>query len=91
MPLTRKELSDMGHGVQRFSATFEAYLDVLSVAEYRADYLQHQILAMSYESHVHSKIVTRLIVLLSELFTMPVYAVHDSNRPLFTTATDRCT
>lgn len=82
-PLTRQDLAAVGTGLVRFPAGFAEYWAVLEKAEYRADFLQNEIIAMSYESNLHSKIVTRLIVLLSGIYPVPKFAIHDSNRPVY--------
>ncbi len=82
-PLTRQDLAAVSTGLVRFPAGFAEYWAVVEKAEYRADFLQNEIIAMSYESNLHSKIVTRLIVLLSGIYPIPAYAIHDSNRPVY--------
>ena len=82
-PLTRQELADISTGLLRFPASFAEYWALLGNAEYRADFLQNEIIAMSYESNLHSKIVTRMIVLLSGIYPIPAFAIHDSNRPVY--------
>ncbi len=82
-PLTRAELSEFGPGPVRFPATWEEFWDVLEHAEYRTDFLKNEIITMSYESNLHSKIATELMWLMRNLFPRPQFAVHDSNRPVF--------
>jgi Uma2 family endonuclease len=82
-PLSRQELAEISTGLVRFPASFGEYWDLLEQAEYRADFFQNEIIAMSYESNPHSKIVTRLITLLSGIFPIPNFAIHDSNRPVY--------
>jgi len=81
-PLTRAELSDISTGLVRFPATWEEFWEVLEHAEYRTDFLKNEIITMSYESNLHSKLVTQMIVLLYNIFRRPEFAVHDSNRPV---------
>lgn len=50
-PLTYRELAEFAPGkeVVRFPATFDEYWELLKQAEYRADFYQNEIIAMSYE------------------------------------------
>lgn len=81
-PLTRAELADTGTGLVRFPASWDEFWDVLEHAEYRTDFLKKEIITMSYESNLHSKITTELMWLLRNLFKRPAFTVHDSNRPV---------
>lgn len=84
-PLTNQELFDLANGeVVRFPATPEEYWELVTVAEYRADYFDHEIIAtMSYETEEHSTVATRLSHLLQNLFwNNPHFKVHNSNRPV---------
>ena len=82
-PLTRQELAAIDTGLVRFPAGFAEYWAVLGKAEYRADFLQNEIIAMSYESNLHSKIVSEMMWLLRNIFPRPKYSIHDSNRPVY--------
>jgi Uma2 family endonuclease len=82
-PLTRAELADISTGLVRFPASWEEFWDVLEHAEYRTDFLQNEIITMSYESNLHSTIATELMWLLRNLFPRPQFIVHDSNRPVY--------
>lgn len=82
-PLTRQELAAISTGLVRFPASFAEYWAVLEKAEYRTDFLQNEIIAMSYESNLHSRTVTQMIALLHGIYSMPAFAVHDSNRPVY--------
>lgn len=82
-PLSRQELAEIGTGLVRFPATFDEYWDLLEQAEYRADFFQNEIIAMSCESNPHSKIATELMWLLRNIFPRPNFVIHDSNRPIY--------
>lgn len=81
-PLTRAELADISTGLVRFPASWDEFWDVLEHAEYRTDFLKNEIITMSYESNLHSKIATEMMWLLRNLFKRPTFTVHDSNRPV---------
>ena len=85
-PLTRKELADIGGtGLVYFPATFDEYWELLEDAEYRADFYQNEIIAMSYETDLHSQLVTRMSFLLSSAFLFRAdLRIHNSNRPVYT-------
>jgi len=84
-PLTRSELADIGGaGLVRFPATFDEYWDVLQEAEYTADYYKNEIIAMSYETDLHSQMTTRMSFLLNTLFlNRKDLRIHNSNRPVY--------
>ena len=84
-PLTNQELFDLAKGeIARFPATFEEYWELLEAAEYRVDYVDHEIIAtISYETEEHSMVTTRLSHLLQNLFwNKSGFKVHNSNRPV---------
>lgn len=85
-PLTRKELADIGGtGLVHFPATFDEYWELLEDAEYRADFYQNEIIAMSYETDLHSHLMTEVMLLLKKIFPdSRLYHVHNSNRPVYT-------
>lgn len=83
-PLTHKELLDIGQGeIVRFPATFAEYWELLREAQYKADFSNQEIIAMSYETNVHSKIVSEIMFILRSIFNSAQYAVHDPNRPVY--------
>ncbi len=82
-PLRRSELADIGTGLVRFPASFAEYWTLVEQAEYRADYLKNEMITMSYESNLHSKIVSEMMWLLRNIFPRPKFAIHDSNRPVY--------
>ncbi len=85
-PLTRHELADIGGtDLVRFPATFDEYWALLEEAEYTADYYQNEIIAMSYETDLHSQLTTRMSFLLTTAFLYRTdLRIHNSNRPIFT-------
>lgn len=83
-PLTHEELLAIGKGeLLRFPAGFAEYWDLLREAQYKADYSNGEIIAMSYETNPHSKIVMQLAVIFDRIFDSQLYAIHDSNRPVY--------
>lgn len=85
LPLTHEELLDRSGGaLMRFPATEAQYWELLEKAEFRADYHQQQIVAMSYENNLHSLLVASLIILLDRFFSYDEFAIHNSNRPVYT-------
>ena len=84
-PLTFKELAEMAPGeeIVRFPATFDEYWQLLEKAEYRADFYQNEIIAMSYETEIHTDIVTQVSHLLKLIFRHDASVrVRGSNRPV---------
>jgi len=74
----------LGKGqIVRFRAGFEEYWELLKEAEYKADYSENEIVAMSYESNIHSRIVTEILFTLRKIFDSDTHTVHDPNRPIF--------
>lgn len=85
-PLTRMEIAEMvGTGMARFPATFEEYWEVVKMAEYTADFYQHEIIVpMSYESDKHSELASEVTFVLKAIFRgNKQYVVRNSNRPLY--------
>lgn len=85
-PLTRKELFEYGGpGLVRFPATFEEYWELLETAEYRADFYQNEIIAMSYETDLHSDMVAECLHILKKIYPRSDkrFKVHDPNRPVY--------
>ena len=91
-PLTHLELLEMGHGeLVRFPATFNEYWELLGEAEYRVDFYNNEIIAMSHEPDLHSEIVTQMSHLLKTIFPGSLrkqFKVHNSNRPVCIPACD---
>ena len=82
-PITHRELLEIGQGeLLRFPASFAEYWDLLREAQYKADYSNGEIIAMSYETNAHSKIVTEIMFILRTIFNTTQYSVHDPNRPV---------
>lgn len=68
-PRTHEELVAMGRGgLLRFPAGFAEYWELLREAQYKADYSNGEIIAMSYETNAHSKIVTEIMYILRTIF-----------------------
>lgn len=83
-PATHQELLELGKGeLVRWPATFAEYWDLLGRVPYKADYSNQEIIAMSYETQAHSKIVTEIMFLLRKIFDAPEFSVHDPNRPVY--------
>ncbi|MFN0016348.1 MAG: Uma2 family endonuclease [Saprospiraceae bacterium] len=83
-PLTHEELIEIGGGeIVRFPASFSEYWAVLQDAQYKADYSNEEIIAMSYETNPHSKIVSEIMFLMRTIFSAQHFAVHDPNRPVY--------
>ena len=85
-PLTRLELAGIdGQAPVRFPATFDEYWELLSEAEYRADFYQNEIIAMSYATDLHSDLVGEMAFLLKKIFPKSDrrFKVHNSNRPVY--------
>lgn len=83
-PITHQELLDAGSGgLARFPASFAEYWALLREAQYKADYSNGEIIAMSYETNLHSKIVAEIMFLLRQIFDGPQFSVHDPNRPIY--------
>jgi len=83
-PLTHQELLEIGGGeIVRFPASFDDYWELLGEAQYKADYSDSEIIATSYETNPHSKIVSRLLALFDHIFQTDAFSVHDSNRPVY--------
>lgn len=86
-PLTHRELLDISGGaLARFPASFAEYWELLREAEYKADYSNAEIIAMSYETNPHSKLASEIMFLLHRIFDSAQYAVHNSNRPVYIAA-----
>lgn len=83
-PLTHLELLEAGGGeLMRFPASFDEYWELLREAQYKADYSNSEIIAMSYETNPHSKIVSEIMFLLRQIFSSEQFSVHDPNRPVY--------
>ena len=83
-PITHRELLEIGQGeLLRFPASFAEYWDLLREAQYKADYSNGEIIAMSYETNAHSKIVARLLAIFDQIFGSVEFSIHDSNRPIY--------
>lgn len=84
-PLTNLELAEIakGEGIVRFPATADEYWQLLTQAEYRADFYQNEIIAMSCESDFHSLIASQMTFLLKLAYQGRKDLWHfNSNRPV---------
>ncbi|GAB3224020.1 Uma2 family endonuclease [Spirosoma arcticum] len=86
-PLTNDELLALINvdGFYRFPASIDDYWNLLSEAQYRADYYDYHVIAtMSYESDIHSRIATEFSILLGLIYrNKPGFLMYNSNRPLY--------
>jgi len=85
-PLTYLELAKLaGQEMVHFPATFDEYWELLSQADYRADFYQNEIITMSYENEHHSEIMMDFAYLLQQAFPKVTekFIVHNSNRPIY--------
>lgn len=89
-PLTNDELLALTNvdGFYRFPASIDDYWNLLTEAQYRADYYDHHIIAtLSYESDIHSRIATEFSILLGLIYrNIPGFVVYNSNRPVYVEA-----
>lgn len=60
-PTTRAERIELGADLISFPATWEEFLELLAVAEYRIEFEDNQIITMSTASNAHEAIVANLI------------------------------
>ena len=83
-PITHQELIGIGQGaLVRIPATFSEYWELLKTAQYKADYSNREIIAMSYETNPHSKMVSEIIFILRTIYSSVQHTIHDSNRPVY--------
>lgn len=85
-PLTYQELTDIaGRQLVRFPATFDEYWKLLEEAEFRADFYQNEMIAMSYENETHADVVTEILGMLKIIFPKKEkkYTVYNPNRPVY--------
>ena len=89
-PLTKDDLLALINveGFYRFPASLDDYWNLLTEAQYRADYYDHHIIAtMSYESDIHSQLATEFGFVLRSIFTnRTTHIVYNSNRPVYVEA-----
>ena len=67
IPTTPEELAAIGAGPQFFPASFAEYLTVVPATELRAEFVDDQIVLMSYATLIHEVIVMRLGSLFNQL------------------------
>lgn len=89
-PLTNDDLLELvdANGFYRFPASLDNYWNLLTEAQYRADYYDYHVIAtMSYESDIHSRIASELGFLLRSIFTnKKTHLIYNSNRPVYVEA-----
>jgi len=81
-PTTYDELAETGSSHRSFPASWEEFLDLLEVAEYRLEYDENRIITMGYASLIHELLVAKLITLMSLSFDGDNYYVFGSGRPV---------
>ena len=86
-PLTNQELAEMvdDDGQFRFSATLQEYWELLTEANYRADYFNNQIIATtSHENDIHSHLAAEFGFILKTIYRdNSLFRVYNSNRPVY--------
>lgn len=88
IPLTRYELAALGPGLHRFSGTEDDYWNLLASSEYYAEFQDNEIISMSYDTNLHSRLTTSFIRILANIFwNSDRYMPHNSNRPVFVAST----
>lgn len=88
-PKTYQELAEFGTELVYFPGTWEEYWNMLEAVEFPIEFQDNEIIAMSYESDPHSRIVSTLQHLLNRVFDLDHYTVHASNRPVFIKSCNR--
>ena len=81
-PTTEAELLELGAGPHFFPASYSEYLDLLPSTELRVEYVNDQIVLMSYASDVHEEFVTELIIALAGLKQLDA-RLYGSNHRVF--------
>lgn len=66
-PKTNAELAELGPGLVRFPGSWDEYWKIIDVVEYRVEFQDNEIIAMSYESDPRSRIVSTLQHILDTL------------------------
>lgn len=83
-PITLEERLKLGGEVQRFSGTFEDFVELLEVCEYPIEYQDQTIIAMSIASDIHEQIVANLLGLFFILYRgNKNYRRYGSNRHVY--------
>lgn len=85
-PTTYAELIAIaGNQLKQFPASYDEYWEFLKLSEFRADFYQNKIIAMSYENEVHADIVTELLAILKRIFPRVdrTHVVYNPNRPVY--------
>ena len=66
-PTTQAELQELDGPIHRFPGTFAEYLELLENTELRVEYVNNELIFMSYASYTHEKLVARLLIILGQL------------------------
>ena len=66
-PTTEEELQELGEGMHTFPGTFEEYSDLLTSTDLRVEFVDDQLIFMSYATYSHEQLVSRIIALLARL------------------------
>ncbi|HMQ48838.1 MAG TPA: Uma2 family endonuclease [Saprospiraceae bacterium] len=84
LSLEKKTLAELGADeLLRFPGSLDEYWDLAVQPEYRVDYQNGEIIAgMSYESAIHSDLVSELMYMLRQIFSKEDYRFGNSNRPI---------
>ncbi|MEK7258084.1 MAG: Uma2 family endonuclease [Bacteroidota bacterium] len=83
IPLTGFERMELGEELAYFPATWEEFLDVWELAEYKIEYQDGNIIAMGYETNPHGKIITEFIKYMGLFFGGLEFSTFSENRPVF--------
>lgn len=86
LPFTYEALIKVaGKELIRVPASFDEYWHFIGQAEFRADFYQNEIIAMSYENEHHSEIMMDFTYLLQQAFPKVTrkFVIHNSNRPIY--------
>lgn len=83
-PVTIKERMDLGPELLHFSGDWKEFWALMEVAQYNVEFQNNEIIAMSYESDLHSRIASMVLTILANLFNEDDHlVVHDMNRPVY--------
>ena len=79
-PTTEEELFELGPGPHRFPASLEEFAAVTYESELRTEYINGELVLMSYATLLHELIVGELISLLKAALSEGYYVVPSSHR-----------
>lgn len=66
-PITQEQLQELGGGLQRLPGSFDDFLEVVSNAELRIDFVDDELVFMSYATDEHEMLVAQLLLLIGQL------------------------